>query len=103
MRLPRSLLEDDYLDPHLVAQDSTYETHGREAMRLAAARGRIADLRAISAAEHSRQRTPLRPMQRGEPVHIHRRRDGAQGCGPGICVLSGERLSGRNETRSGYA
>ena len=35
----------------------------------------------------------------GEPVFIHRRKDGDQGwCAPGVCVLSEEPKPGRNET-----
>ena len=39
VRLPHSLLGDDYLDPHLGARDSTYDMRQSEAMRLVAARG----------------------------------------------------------------
>ena len=68
---------------------------------MAAAHGCVvaADRRAMSTASHSRQRKPQRALVGGEPVFIHRRKDGAQGwCGPGVCVLSEEPKPGRNET-----
>ena len=100
LRLPSSLLEDDFIDPYMIAQDATHEMRRSEAMRMAAAHGCVvaADLRAMSAASHSRQRKPQRVLVAGEPVFIHRRKDGAQGwCGPGVCVLSEEPKPGRNE------
>ena len=43
----------------------------------------------MSTAPLSRQRKPQRVLVAGEPVFIHRRKDGAQGwCGPGVYVLS---------------
>ena len=68
---------------------------------MAAAHGCVvaADRRAMSTASHSRERKPQRALVGGEPVFIHRRKDGAQGwCGPGVCVLSEEQKPGRNET-----
>ena len=91
LRLPSSLLEDDFIDPYMIAQDATDEMRRSEAMRMAAAHGCVvaADRRAMSTASHSRQRKPQRVLVAGEPVFIHRRKDGAQGwCGPGVCVLS---------------
>ena len=53
----------------------------------------------MSTASQSRQRKLQRVLVAGEPVFIHRRKDGAQGwCGPGVCVLSEETKPGRNET-----
>ena len=66
---------------------------------MAAAHGCVVagDRRAMSTASHSRQRKPQRALVAGEPVFIHRRKDGAQGwCG--VCVLSEEPKPGRNET-----
>ena len=94
LRLPSSLLEDDFIDPNLIAQDTTHETRRREAMRLAAAHGYAvaADRRAMSTASHCRQRKPQRALVAGEPVFIHRGKDGARGwCGPGVCVLTENR------------
>ena len=68
---------------------------------MAAAHGCVvaADRRAMSTASHSRQRKPQRVLVAGEPVFIHRRKDGAQGwCGPGVCILSEDPKPGRNET-----
>ena len=101
LRLPSSLLEDDFIEPYLIAQDATREMRRIEAMRMAAAHGCVvaADRRAMSTASHSRQRKPQRELVAGEPVFILRRKDGAQGwCGPGVCVLSEEPKPGRNET-----
>ena len=101
LRLPSSLLEDDFIDPYLIAQDATHEMRRREAVRMAAAQGCVvaADRRAMSTASRSRQRKPQRALVAGEPVFIHRRKDGAQGlCVPGVCVLSEEPKPGRNET-----
>ena len=95
LRLPSSLLEDNFIDPYMIAQDATHE------MRMAAAHGCVvaADRRAMSTASHSRQRKPQRVLLAGEPVFFHRRKDGAQGwCGPGVWVLSEEPKPGRNET-----
>ena len=100
-RLPSSLLEDDFIDPYMIAQDATHEMRRSEAMQMAAAHGYVvaADRRAMSAASHIRQRKPRRVLVAGERVFIHRRKDGAQGwCGPGVCVLSEEPKPGRNET-----
>ena len=72
LRLPSSLLENGFIDPYMIAQNA-------------------ADRRTMSTASHSRQRKPQRAVVAGEPVFIHRRKDGAQGwCGPGVCVLSEE-------------
>ena len=63
---------------------------------MAAAHGCVvaADRRAMSTASQ-----PQRVLVAGEPVFIHRRKDGAQGwCGLGVCVLSEEPKPGRNET-----
>ena len=99
LRLPSSLPEDDFIDPFMIAQDATHEMRRCEAMRMAAAHGCVvaAVRRAMSTASHSRQRKPQRALVAGEPVFIHRRKDGAQGwCGPG--VLNEEPKPGRNET-----
>ena len=101
LRLPSGLLEDDFIDPNMIAQDATHEMRRSEAMRMAAAHGCVvaADRRAMSTASHRRQRKPQRVLVAGELVVIHRRKDGAQGwCGPGVCVLSEEPKPGRNET-----
>ena len=101
LRLPSSLLEDDFIDLYVIAQDATHEMRRSEAMRMAAAHGcEVAtDRRAMSTASHSRQRKPQRVLVAEEPVFIHRRKDGAQGwCGPCVCVLSEEAKPGRNET-----
>ena len=101
LRLPSSLLEDDFIGPCMIAQDATHEMRRTEAMRMAAAHGCVvaADRRAMSTASHSRQRKPQRALVAGEPVFIHRRKDGGQGwCGPGVCVLNEEPKPGRNET-----
>ena len=101
LRLPPSLLEDDFIDPYMIAQDPTHEMRRSEAMRMAAAHGCVvaADRRPMSTASHSRQRKPQRALVAGEPVFMHRRKDGAQEwCGPGVCVLSEEPKPGRNET-----
>ena len=37
LRLPSSLLEDDFIDPCMIAQDATHEMRRCEAMRMAAA------------------------------------------------------------------
>ena len=97
LRLPSSLLEDDFIDPYMIAQDATHEMRRSEAMRMAAAHGCVvaADRRATSTASNSRQRKPQRVLVAGEPVFVHRRKDGAQGwCGPGV----EEPKPGRNET-----
>ena len=101
LRLPSSLLEDDFIDACMIAQDATHEMRRSEAVRKAAAHGCVvsADRRAMSTASHSRQRRPQRALVAGEPVFIHRRKDGAQGwCGPGVCVLCEEPKPGRNLT-----
>ena len=101
LRLPSSLLEDDFINPFMIAQDATHEMPRSEAMLTAAAHGYVvaADRRAMSTASQSRQRKPQRVLVAGEPVFIHRRKDGAQGwCGPGECALSEEPKPGRNET-----
>ena len=81
LRLPSSLLEDDFIDPNMIAQDATHEMRRSEAVRMAAAHGCVdaADRRAMSTASYSRQRKPQRVLVAGEPVFIHRREDGAQG------------------------
>ena len=99
LRLPSSLLEDDFIDPYMIAQDATHEMRRSEAIRISAAHGCVvaAERRAMSTS-HSRQRKPQRVLVAGEPVFIHRRKDGAQGwCGRGVCVLSEEPKPGRNE------
>ena len=60
LRLPSSLLEGDFIDPYMIAQDATHEMRRSEAMRMAAAHGCVvaADRRAMSTASHSRQRKP---------------------------------------------
>ena len=101
LRLPSSLLEDDFLDPYMIAQDATHEMRRSEAMRMAAAHGCVvsADHGAMSTAPHSRQRKPQRVLVAGERVFIHRRKNGAQEwCGPGVYVLNEEPKPGRNET-----
>ena len=85
----------------MIGQDATHEMRRSDAVRMAAAHGCVvaADRRAMSTASHSRQRKPQRVLVAGEPVFIHRRKDGAQGwCGPGVCVLSEEPKPGQNET-----
>ena len=64
LRLPSSLLEDDFIDPFMIAQDATHEMRRSEAMRMAAAHGSVvaADRRAMSTASHSRQRKPQRVL-----------------------------------------
>ena len=81
----------------MISQDVTLEMRRSEAMRMAAAHGCVvaADRRAMSTASHSRQRKPQRELVAGEPVFIHRRKDGAQGwCGP--CVLRTEAWTKRD-------
>ena len=58
LQLPSSLLEDDFIDPCMIAQDATHGMRQREVMRMAAAHGcaEAVDRRAISTASHSRQR-----------------------------------------------
>ena len=72
LRLPSSLLEDDFIDPYMIAQDATHEMRRCEAMRMAVAHGCVvaADRRAMSTASHSRQRIPQRLLVAGEPVFI---------------------------------
>ena len=55
LRLPSSLLEDDFIDPNMIAQDATHEMRRSEAMRMAAAHECVvaADRRAMSTASHS--------------------------------------------------
>ena len=62
LRLQSSLLEDDFIDPYMIAQDATHEMRRSEAMQMAAAHGCVvaADRRAMSTASHSRQRKPQR-------------------------------------------
>ena len=101
LRLPSSLLEDDFIDPYMISQDATHKMRRSEALRMAAAHGCkvAADRRAMSTASHSRQRKLQLAPVAGEPVFVHRRKDGAQGwCGPGVCVLSEEPKPGRNGT-----
>ena len=101
LRLPSNLLEDDFIDPYMIAQDATHEMRRREAIRMAAAHGCVdaADRRAMSTGSLSRQRKPQRALVVVEPVFIHRRKDGGQGwCGLGVCVLSEEPEPGRRET-----
>ena len=79
LRFLSSLLEDDFIDPNLIAHDVMHEMRRSEA-------------------SHCRQRKPQR-LVAGEPIFKHRRKDGAQGwCGPCVCVLSEEPKPGRNET-----
>ena len=100
LRLPSSLLEDDFIEPYTISKDATHEMRRNEAMRMAAAHGCVvADRRAMSTAPHSRQRKPQRVLVAGERVFIHRRKNGAQEwCGPGVYVLNEEPKPGRNET-----
>ena len=101
LRLPSSLLEDDFIVPYTIVQDDNHGMQRSEAMRMAAAHGCViaADRRAMTTAVRSRRRKPQWALVAGEPVFIHRRKDGAQGwCGLGVCVLSEEPKSGRNET-----
>ena len=81
LRLQSSLLEDDFIDPYMIAQDATHEMRRSEATRMAAAHGCVvaADRRATSTASNSRERKPQRVLVGGEPIFIHRRKDGA-GC-----------------------
>ena len=81
LRLRSSLLEDDIIDPYMVAQDATHEMRRSEAMRMAAARGCVvaADRRAMSTASYSRHRKPQRVLVAGEPVLIHRRKEPKDG------------------------
>ena len=64
LRLPSSVLEDDFIDPYIIAQDATHEMRRSEAMRVADAHGCVvaADRRAMSTASHSRQRKPQRVL-----------------------------------------
>ena len=39
LRLPSCLLEDDFIDPYMIAQDATHEMRRSEAMRMSAAHG----------------------------------------------------------------
>ena len=56
LRLPSSLLEDDFIDPYMIAQDATYEMRRSEAMRMAAAHWCVvAARRAMSTASHRRR------------------------------------------------
>ena len=85
LRLPSSLLEDDFIDPYMIAQDATHEMRRCEAMRMAAAHGCVvaADRRAMSTASHSRQREPQWLLVAGEPVFIDGRmepKDGVDWC-----------------------
>ena len=58
LRLPSTMLEDDFIDPYMIAQDATHQVRRSEAMRMAAAHGCIvaANRQAMSTASHSRQR-----------------------------------------------
>ena len=69
LRLQSSLLEDDFIDPYMIAQDATHEMRRSEAMRMAAAHGCVvaADRRATSTASSSRQRKPQRVLEAGKP------------------------------------
>ena len=101
LRLPSSLLEDDFIDPYMIAQDATHEMRRSEAMRMAAAHGCVGRRRQPSNVDSipPPTRMPQRVLVSGEPEFIHRRKDGARGwCGPGVCVLSEEPKPGRNET-----
>ena len=53
LRLPSSLLEDDFTDPNMISQDAIHEMRRSEAMRMAAAHGCVvaADRRSMSTAE----------------------------------------------------
>ena len=70
LRLLPSLLEDDFTDLDMIAQDATHEMRRSEAMRMAAAHRRVvdADHRAMSTTLHSRQRKPQRVLLAGETV-----------------------------------
>ena len=56
LRIPSSLLEDDFIDPYMIAQDANHEMLRSEAVRMAAAHGCAvaADRRAMSTASKSR-------------------------------------------------
>ena len=83
---------DDFVGPCTIVQDANHEMRRSEAMRMAAAHG-------CSVAADSRRRKPQRALVAGEPVFIHRRKDGAQGwCGRGVSVLGEEPKPGRNDT-----
>ena len=62
LRLPSSLLGDDFIDPYMIAQDATHEMRRSKAMRMAPAHGCVvaAYRRAMLTASHSRQRKPQR-------------------------------------------
>ena len=65
LQLPSSLLEDDFIDPYMIAQDAIHEMRRSEAMRMAAAQGCVvaADRRAMSTAPNSRRRKPQRVLE----------------------------------------
>ena len=81
VRLPSSLLEDDFIDPHMIVQDATHEMRRCEAMRMAAAHGCVvaADRRAMSTASHSRQRKPQRALVAGESSYTDARMEPKDG------------------------
>ena len=60
LRLPSSLLEDDFIDPYTIVQDANHEMRRSEAMRMTAAHWCVvaADRRAMTTAAHSRRRKP---------------------------------------------
>ena len=57
LRLPSSLLEDEFIDPYTIVQNANHEMRRSEAMRMAAAHGCVvaADRRAMTSAAHSRR------------------------------------------------
>ena len=105
LRLPSSLLEDDFIDPCTIVQDANHGMRRSEAMRMAAAHGCVvaADRRAMTTAAHSRRQKPEGTGGRRTRLHTQTK-DGAQGwCGLGVCVLSEEPKPGRNETVGTHA
>ena len=59
LRLPSSLLEDDFIDPYMIAQDATHEMRRSEALPMAAAHGFVvaANRRAMSTIPQSTTET----------------------------------------------
>ena len=80
LRLPSSLLEDDFIDPCTIAQDANHEVRRIEAMRLAAAHGCVvaANRRAMddSSPQSTSKATAGRWWQE-KPVFMGGRKDGA--------------------------
>ena len=65
LRLPSSLLEDDFIDPYTIVQDANNEMRRSEAMREAVAHRCVVatDRRAMTTAAHSRRRKPQRALE----------------------------------------